>query len=174
MNWRTPLNSIIGFTGILLQGLAGDLTGEQRKQLGMVKGSSEHLLALITDIIDLSKIEARKIDLTLEPFDLSKVVNEVLESFQVAAARKALLLSADIPPGVMLVSDKRRIRQVLVNLVGNAVKFTDKGSVRVSAQPDGDFIKVSVVDTGLGIKHEDQDKIIQVVQPGHHRRRAQE
>ncbi len=171
---RTPLNSIIGFTGILLQGLAGDLTGEQRKQLGMVKGSSEHLLALITDIIDLSKIEARKIDLTLEPFDLSKVVNEVLESFQVAAARKALLLSADIPPGVMLVSDKRRIRQVLVNLVGNAVKFTDKGSVRVSAQPDGDFIKVSVVDTGLGIKHEDQDKLIQVVQPGHHRGRAQD
>ena len=117
---RTPLNSIIGFTGILLQGLAGDLNAEQRKQLGMVKGSSEHLLALITDIIDLSKIEAGKIDLTLEPFDLSKVVNEVLGSFQVAAARKALSLSADIPPGLMLVSDKRRIRQVLVNLVGNA------------------------------------------------------
>ena len=156
---RTPLNSIIGFTGILLQGLAGELNTEQRKQLGMVKSSSEHLLSLITDVIDLSKIEAGKIDLSMETFDLSEVVREVLGSFQVMADRKALSLSAEMPPGLILVSDKRRIRQVLVNLVGNSMKFTEHGGVSVSALSDGDLIKVSVADTGMGIRQEDQDKL---------------
>ncbi len=174
---RTPMNSIIGFTGILLQGLAGELNAEQRKQLGMVKSSAEHLLSLITDIIDLSKIEAGKIDLSMEPFDLSGVVREILGSFQVMAERKSLSLSAEIPSGIILVSDKRRIRQVLVNLVGNAMKFTEQGGVSVTArrmrrkkevdaelgpqhaETDGDFMEVSVADTGMGIKGEDLDKL---------------
>ena len=156
---RTPLNSIIGFTGILLQGLAGELNTEQRKQLGMVKGSSEHLLSLITDIIDLSKIEAGKIDLSMETFDLSVIVREVMGSFQVMAERKALLLSAEIPSDLMVVSDKRRIRQVLVNLVGNAVKFTEQGGVSVTTQEHGNVLKVSVRDTGMGIRPEDQEKL---------------
>ncbi len=156
---RTPLNSIIGFTGILLQGLAGGLNSEQRKQLGMVKSSSEHLLSLITDIIDLSKIEAGKIDLSPEPFELSEIVREVLGSFQVVAERKALSLSAEIPLGLMVVSDKRRIRQVLVNLVGNSMKFTEQGSVKVTTQQKDGVIKVSVRDTGMGIKQEDLGRL---------------
>jgi len=156
---RTPLNSIIGFTGILLQGLAGELNAEQRKQLGMVKSSSEHLLALITDIIDLSKIEAGKIDLAMESFDLSGMVREVLGSFHVVAERKALSLSAVMPPGLMVVSDKRRVRQVLVNLVGNSAKFTEQGGVSVAAQEKDGVIEVSVRDTGMGIKREDLDRL---------------
>jgi signal transduction histidine kinase len=156
---RTPLNSIIGFTGILLQGLAGELNGEQKKQLGMVKSSSEHLLALITDIIDLSKIEAGKIDLSLESFDLAEVVSEVLGSFQVIAERKALALAAEMPPSLMLVSDKRRIRQVLVNLVGNAMKFTQQGGVTVTARAQDGILTVAVRDTGLGIKAEDLGRL---------------
>jgi len=181
---RTPLNSIIGFTGILLQGLAGELNPEQRKQLGMVKSSSQHLLSLITDIIDLSKIEAGKIDLSLEAFDLSELVYEVLSSFQLMAERKALSLSDEIPHNLTLVSDKRRIRQVLVNLVGNSMKFTEKGFVRVAVRKiqnskfkvqslqavnselrnlnselDGALVEISVADTGLGIKQEDMGKL---------------
>jgi PAS domain S-box-containing protein len=124
---RTPLNSIIGFTGILLQGLAGPLNDEQRKQLGMVKGSSRHLLELITDIIDLSKIEAGKISLSMDSFDLAKTVRETLETFRVAAGRKALSLALEGPEQLMVRSDIRRVRQVLVNLIGNAVKFTERG-----------------------------------------------
>lgn len=156
---RTPLNSIIGFTGILLQGLAGELNAEQRKQLGMVKSSSEHLLSLITDIIDLSKIEAGKIDLRLESFELAAIVSEVLCSFQNAAQRKGLSLLAEVPPGIAIMSDKRRIRQVLMNLVGNALKFTEHGNVRVIGQQKNGVMEVSVCDTGIGIKGEDLGKL---------------
>ena len=128
---RTPLNSIIGFTGILLQGLAGPLNDEQRKQLGMVKGSSHHLLELITDIIDMSKIEAGKLSLSLGSFDLASTAREVLESLQPAAGRKSLKLTLEAPERLQVKSDERRVRQVLVNLIGNAVKFTPSGEVSV-------------------------------------------
>ncbi|HEY6837979.1 MAG TPA: transporter substrate-binding domain-containing protein, partial [Geobacteraceae bacterium] len=117
---RTPLNSIIGFTGILLQGLAGPLNDEQKTQLGMVKGSARHLLELITDIIDLSKIEAGKIDVHAEPFDLVQTAREVLDTFRVEAYRKSLELQLSGPERVMVRSDARRVKQVLVNLIGNA------------------------------------------------------
>lgn len=156
---RTPLNSIIGFTGILIQGLAGPLNDEQRKQLGMVKGSSQHLLDLITDIIDLSKIEAGKISLSAEDFDLAKTARDVLESFRVAADRKSIALVAETPVQIMALSDSRRVRQVLVNLIGNAVKFTDKGQVSVFITVEGHNVLIKVQDTGPGIKPEDMGKL---------------
>jgi PAS domain S-box-containing protein len=156
---RTPLNSIIGFTGILLQGLAGPLNPEQRKQLSIVKSSSEHLLSLITDVIDLSKIEAGKIDLASEAFDLSALVREVLGSFQVTADRKALSLAAEVPDRVTVVSDRRRVRQVLVNLVGNAMKFTERGGVRVAAKARDGVVEVRVRDTGIGIRRQDLGRL---------------
>lgn len=158
---RTPLNSIIGFTGILLQGLAGPLNDEQRKQLGMVKGSSQHLLDLITDIIDLSKIEAGKISLSMEQFDLAKTAREVLESFRVTAGRKTISLIAEAPEHLLVQSDPRRVRQILVNLIGNAVKFTDEGGVTVLVTKENDRAMVSVCDTGPGIKKEDMGKLFQ-------------
>jgi signal transduction histidine kinase len=159
---RTPLNSIIGFTGILLQGMAGPLGDEQRLQLGMVRASSEHLLALITDIIDLGKIEAGRIDLERRTFDLASLAGEVLASFRIAAAQKGLALTAETGPPRPVHSDPRRVRQVLVNLVGNAVKFTDAGEVRVVVSGrEGGGAAVAVGDTGPGIPHAEQWRLFQ-------------
>ena len=158
---RTPLNSIIGFTGILLQGLAGPLNDEQKKQLGMVKGSSRHLLALITDIIDLSKIEAGKLSLTREEVDLVRLAREVVASLEPVAARGGLALSLEAPDTLSIVSDARRVRQVLVNLVGNAVKFTERGSVTVFLTRLDGSVRISVRDTGPGIRAEDLGLLFQ-------------
>jgi PAS domain S-box-containing protein len=156
---RTPLNSIIGFTGIILQGLAGPLNPEQSKQLGMVKGSARHLLDLITDIIDLSKIEAGKIALSMGPFDLVKTACEVLDGFRIQAGQKTISLSFEGPETLVVTADERRIRQVLINLVGNAVKFTEKGNVSLSVAERGVTATVSVRDTGPGIRPEDIGKL---------------
>ncbi len=156
---RTPLNSIIGFTGILLQGLPGPLNDEQKKQLGMVQGSSRHLLDLITDIIDLSKIEAGKIEITPAEFNLVKVVREVAALSGPAAERKNLVISVDGPEKVGTKSDERRIRQVLVNLVGNAVKFTEQGEVRIAVAVEDGTAVVRVRDTGPGIRAEDMNRL---------------
>jgi signal transduction histidine kinase len=156
---RTPLNSIIGFTGIMLQGMAGEITGEQRKQLTMVKNSAHHLLALINDIIDVSKIEAGKVELAIEEFDLSALAQEVRDSFTVAAEEKGLKLSLDMPERLIIESDKRRVKQVLMNLVGNAVKFTDRGEIEIEVAKREGRAEVSVRDTGIGIREEDMGKL---------------
>lgn len=156
---RTPLNSIIGFTGILLQGLAGPMNEEQKKQLGMVKSSSVHLLSLITDIIDLSKIEAGKVDISIDRFDLAETAREVLASFVPPAERKGLAMEIDAPHTLPVMSDARRVRQVLMNLVGNAVKFTDHGGVRVRLTEKDGVAEVSVIDAGAGIREDDMDKL---------------
>jgi len=156
---RTPLNSIIGFTGILLQELAGPLNEEQRKQLGMVKSSSRHLLGLVTDIIDLSKIEAGKLIPCMEPFDLSLAAREALETLRVTADRKSLQLAIETPEQLMMESDHRRVLQILVNLIGNAVKFTEKGAVTVNVGEEKGAVRVSVRDSGPGIRQEDMDRL---------------
>lgn len=156
---RTPLNSIIGFTSILIMGLAGPLNEEQHKQLAMVKSSSLHLLELINDVIDLSKIEAGKIDIRLADFDLAQTVREVLATFQVAAEQKSLRLICEGPSQLIIHSDVRRIRQILVNLIGNAVKFTEAGEVSVIIRQCMRQITVAVCDSGVGIRLEDIDKL---------------
>jgi PAS domain S-box-containing protein len=156
---RTPLNSIIGFTGIILQGMTGEITEEQRKQLTMVKSSANHLLDLINDIIDLSKIEAGKVELAIEEFDLSTIVQEVKDSFTVAVAEKGLKMPLKMPDRLVIESDERRVKQVLVNLVGNAVKFTDEGEIEIKAARMDGMVEVSVSDTGIGIRKEDMDRL---------------
>ena len=156
---RTPLNSIIGFTGLLLQGMAGGLNEEQQKQLGMVKSSGHHLLALINDVIDVTKIEAEKIDLTIEPFELARLVEEVKDSFAVAVADKGLALTIDQPDKMVIKSDQRRVRQIIMNLVSNAVKFTEKGEIGIRVAAEGERISIAVKDTGTGIKAEDMAKL---------------
>jgi PAS domain S-box-containing protein len=128
---RTPLNSIIGFTGIILQGMVGEISAEQRKQLTMVKSSGTHLLALINDVIDVSKIEAGKVELAIEEFDLSDLMEEVKNSFQVAANEKGLKMSLETPKQLVIKSDKRRTKQILMNLLSNALKFTDRGEIQM-------------------------------------------
>ena len=162
---RTPLNSIIGFTGIILQGMSGEVNEEQRKQLTMVKNSASHLLSLINDILDISKIEAGRVELSLEEFSLDGAVREVVEPLSSVASEKGLELVTEVPAGITLFSDKRRVKQVLMNLVSNAVKFTDQGSVKITARVPGDEnLEVRVIDTGMGIKKEDMDKLFQPFQ----------
>ena len=157
---RTPLNSIIGFSGILEQELAGPLNDEQKKQLGMVSASSEHLLALINDVLDLSKIEAGQLRIAIEPFELRPLLDKVVRTVKPLMNRKHLALELDVDPGVVrVVADSRRVEQVLLNLLSNAVKFTEQGYVKIACRAEGDLVKISVTDTGIGIRPEDLEKL---------------
>lgn len=170
---RTPLNSIIGFTGIMAQGLAGPLTDEQRKQLAMVQGSSRHLLDLINDVLDLSKIEAGQLEVRAEPFAPGEAVERAVATVRPMAERKGLTLEVRAAPALRaLVSDRRRVEQVLLNLLNNAVKFTDRGGVTVTlaaaslppfpgGQAPRDGVRIAVADTGIGIRAEDLGHLFQ-------------
>jgi len=158
---RTPLNSILGFTGILLMGMSGELSAVQKKQLGMVKKSARHLLELINDVIDVSKIEAGKTELNMEAFDIGELVHDVGESFAVIAANKGLRLEWNKDGKVEVSSDRRRVRQILMNLVGNAVKFTESGTVAISLSKAGEGVSIRVRDTGVGMQREDMARLFE-------------
>jgi len=150
---RTPLNSIIGFTGILLQGLVGQLNEEQKKQLSMVRGSANHLLSLINDVLDISKIEAGQLRVGYEQFDLPTSIKKVEQVVRPLAEKKGLDLTVNIAPDVeMITSDMRRIEQVLLNLLSNAIKFTEQGQVTVTCSADQGIVTISVKDAGIGIR----------------------
>jgi signal transduction histidine kinase/DNA-binding response OmpR family regulator len=152
---RTPLNSIIGFTGILLQGLAGALNEEQKDQLERVSRAGKHLLALITDVIDVSKIEAGRIDLYPEEVDLEALVEEAVTTLAKEAAQKGLALHADISGPIRIYTDRRRLFQCLINLLSNAVKYSEQGGVTVSARAADEKVAIRVSDTGIGIAKAD-------------------
>jgi PAS domain S-box-containing protein len=159
---RTPLNSIIGFTGLLLQGLAGPLNPEQTKQLRMVKDSGQHLLALINDVLDISKIEAGQIEIACAPFDLHEAIQKVIQTVSPLADKKQLQLVSYVAPDVhQITSDRRRVEQILLNLLSNAVKFTERGEVRVDARVGDGQAVIRVADTGIGIKPEDLGQLFQ-------------
>ena len=159
---RTPLNSIIGFTGILMQGLAGPLNEEQHKQLSMVQKSSRHLLALINDVLDISKIEAGQLVLTKAPFDLEASIEKVVSLVTPLAEHKGLELSVAVQPNIgTVITDQRRLEQVLINLLHNAIKFTENGKVRLSCRLDGERLRFQVADTGIGIVPHELQRIFQ-------------
>ncbi len=161
---RTPLNSIIGFTGIIAQGMAGPLTGEQSKQLGMVQGSARHLLELINDVLDISKIEAGQLTIHRAPFELRAAIERVTASVTPQVDKKGLALRVEIAPGLgEMDGDRRRLEQVLLNLLNNAIKFTDRGQVILSAESGDDpsaigvpaaTVRIQVRDTGIGMRAE--------------------
>ena len=153
---RTPLNSIIGFTGIMLQGLAGPLLAEQTKQLGMVKSSARHLLTLINDVLDISKIEAGQLQVAAEPVLLDEVIRKAIATMKPLAEKKHLALSFQETPAVITArGDRRRVEQVLLNLLSNAIKFTPAGSISIHVAAEPRNVSVSVVDTGEGISERD-------------------
>ena len=156
---RTPLNSIIGFTGVMLQQMSGEINEEQRKQLSLVKNSANHLLALINDIIDISKIEAGKVEISIVEFDLSVLAQEIKDSFTVALDKKKLELLLQTPQTILIKTDKRRTEQVLVNFISNALKFTDRGEIEIRMVKKDQTVEISVSDTGMGIKKEDMNKL---------------
>ena len=150
---RTPLNSIVGFTGILLKGLAGPTTDEQQKQLGLVRDSARRLLALVNDFLDLSRLDAGRLALQQAPFDFATVVAEVLTELRPAAEAKQLdLRQTGAAAPCPLVGDRHRTRQILCNLVDNAVEFTERGEVEVSVRTEAGRLVVAVRDTGIGIR----------------------
>ncbi|MBN2086576.1 MAG: PAS domain S-box protein [Anaerolineales bacterium] len=164
---RTPLNSIIGFTGIILQELAGPLTAEQHKQLGMVRDSARHLLALINDVLDISKIEAGQLEVNPEPFDLRASIEKVAGLVKPLAEKKGLALQVRLAPEIgTFTSDSRRVEQVLINLLNNAAKFTEKGGITLTAgilpypyHAPKSALTISVADTGIGIRPEELEKL---------------
>ncbi|MDO9520334.1 MAG: ATP-binding protein [Pseudohongiella sp.] len=159
---RTPLNSIIGFTGIVLQGLAGPLNEEQTKQLGMVRGSARHLLDLINDVLDLSKIEAGELQVKPEPFSIRESLDRVIASVQPQIDKKALQFSSEISADVTdMVGDRRRIEQIVLNLLSNAIKFTDQGSISLDAAVTDDQLVIRITDTGIGIRPGDLKGLFQ-------------
>jgi PAS domain S-box-containing protein len=161
---RTPLNSIIGFTGIMLQGLAGPLVDEQKKQLGMVQNSARHLLVLINDVLDISKIEAGQLEVSFAELDLHRSIERVVGSLEPLAKKKGLTLEVVAPTGGLVVeTDQRRIEQILINLLNNAIKFTHSGGVTLTVESDGPRaeLRMIVADTGIGIRPEDLGQLFQ-------------
>jgi signal transduction histidine kinase len=159
---RTPLNAILGYTELILDNVYGDVSEKVRDVLTRLEKSGRHLLALINDVLDLSKIEAGQLTLGMSDYSMKDVVQTVLTAVESLAAEKKLALQAAVPPGLPLGrGDERRITQVLLNLVGNAIKFTEAGEVRVEVSTtDGAFL-VAVSDTGPGIAPADQEKIFE-------------
>lgn len=156
---RTPLNSILGFTGLLLMGMSGALTEEQVRQLNMVQGSAQHLLELINEVLDISKIESGRVDLDISRISLVELAREAVEAVMPLVRAKGLVLAAQLPAEAGLESDRRRVKQVLMNLLGNAVKFSDRGEIRLRVEAARDEIIVSVSDQGPGIRAEDMAKL---------------
>jgi PAS domain S-box-containing protein len=161
---RTPLNGIIGFTGTMLMGLPGPLTSEQQRQLKIIESSARHLLSLINDILDVAKVESGKVELSIEPVVVQQVVGEVTTSLRALAEAKGLELLI-VGPGsdVTISTDRRALRQIIINLVSNAIKYTNEGSIKVEIAEDmresHRSVDVSVVDTGIGIPAQDQARL---------------
>jgi signal transduction histidine kinase len=160
---RTPLNAIIGFSEVLLQRMFGELNPKQDEYLQDVLSSGRHLLSLINDILDLSKVEAGRMELELARFDLPQAMQDTLVLVRERAARHGIDLHLEVDGGVgEIVADERKIKQVMLNLLSNAVKFTPEGGrVDVRTVPTDGGVEISVADTGIGIAPENQELIFE-------------
>lgn len=159
---RTPLNSIIGFSDLLAEQTAGPLAEKQKRFVGHIREGSRHLLALINDILDLSKIEAGRLELNYESFSMSVATAEVLSTVRPLASAKQIKLRTELSADLTLCADRVRLKQVLYNLLSNAIKFTaQEGSVHLVARPETSLVCVSVIDTGIGIPREEQESIFE-------------
>lgn len=168
---RTPMNTIIGYTEALLDSVDGPINAEQEKSLGKVKQSSKHLLKLIDDVLDVSRLESAKVKLVVTEIDLKALIKTVIPSFESLIREKGLSLSLTIdetlPP---VYGDEGKIKQILINLLSNAVKFTHRGGIIITAHPsDADrihgkkplFMEICIADTGIGIREDDLRKIFE-------------
>ena len=159
---RTPLNSIIGFSRVILKGIDGPLTEAQRQDLTAIYNAGQHLLGLINDILDLSKIEAGRMELQFSEVDMREIIRGVMSTAVGLTRDKPIELRQEVPEDLPPVwADAQRARQVLLNLVSNAAKFTDQGFIAVRAWADESFVTIAVQDTGIGIPREKQEEIFQ-------------
>lgn len=152
---RTPLNSIIGFSKMLLEGRSGDLNSEQQLQIGMVATAGDHLLAIVLDLLDLEKIEAGAMPVSVARFDASAAIEEIVGMLAPVAGAKEVELVGSIDPGILMDSDELKLRQIVLNILGNAIKFTPgEGQVSVRARKEGADVVIEVADTGCGMSEE--------------------
>jgi len=162
--FRTPLNAILGYTSMLLQGISGDLPPAQRKSLARIDSSAHHLLALINDILDISRIEAGKMPIHVGKFAITDLISEIVAEVEPIVSRTRLTLMREIDAGLPLVeTDRAKVKQVVINLLTNALKFTPEGWVKVTADHEeaSDRVVIAVSDTGIGITEEDQARIFE-------------
>lgn len=164
---RTPLNAIIGFTGTLIMRLPGALNDAQERHLRIVQDNGKHLLSIINDLLDMAKIEAGQVSINREPIDCGRLVSDVVESLRPLADDRSITLDADVPEQeVTVLTDHRALSQILINLVNNAIKFTNHGGVRVrleAGSSDGQP-RIMITDTGVGIDPADQERIFEAFQ----------
>jgi len=159
---RTPLNSIIGFSRVILKGIDGPLTELQKTDLTSIHNSGQHLLGLINNILDLSKIEAGKMELNFEEVELEPIIKGVMSTALALVKDKPVTLHQEIPATLPVVwADPTRIRQIILNLVSNACKFTDEGTITIRAKADQEKVLISVSDTGIGIPEENLSSIFE-------------
>src|SRR5438552_1774901 len=162
--FRTPLNAILGYTSMLLQGVSGDLAAPQKNKMLRVDSNARHLLSIINDILDISRIEAGKMPLHLEEFEMPALVAELLAEVEPLIQKARLQTLTDLPLGTALVlSDRQKVKQIVLNLLTNAIKFTPHGQVKVMVREDerrGE-VNIAVEDTGIGIAPQDQDKVFE-------------
>ena len=158
---RTPLNSVIGFSDILLTQNFGHFSEKQLKYIGNISTSGKHLLTLINDILDLSKVESGKMELQPEKFSVSTAISEVKTILSPQAYKKNIVMHFNISEELnTVIADKSKFKQILYNLMGNSIKFTPEGrSVAVEASPLREYLKISVIDTGIGIPKENMNDL---------------
>ncbi|MEK9148895.1 MAG: ATP-binding protein, partial [Candidatus Desantisbacteria bacterium] len=162
---RTPLNSIIGFSEVLNEKTFGDLNEKQTKYINNILTSGKHLLTLINDILDLSKVEAGKIELKIEEFSLQEILTECQTLVKTLAAKKNIWLEVKIEGITTMKADPVRFKQIMYNLLSNAIKFTpEKGRVDIQAKPVDEMVQISVQDTGIGINREHYQKVFEEFQ----------
>ena len=153
---RTPLNAIIGFSELLHDGKLGPLSADQKEYIADVLNSGNHLLSLINDVLDLSKVEAARMEVLNSTFAIENVITEVVQSIAPIMSVKELKLTREIPSDLpRITTDRRKLFQILLNLASNAVKFTDKGEIRIHCEILAGTMRMSVADTGIGIKAAD-------------------
>ncbi len=173
---RTPLNAVLGYTELILDDVYGETPAKMREVLDRIQRNGKHLLGLINDVLDLSKIEAGQLTLSLADYSMREVVSTVCTAVESLAKEKHIALKVEVPPDLPGAhGDERKLTQVLLNLVGNAIKFTDEGEIAIKASAANGSITVSVRDSGPGITEADQAKIFQEFQQaefgGHSRKR---
>ena len=158
---RTPLNSIIGFSGLMKQGSFGELNPKYTDYIGRINHSGLHLLSLITDIIDISKIESRYVEVDLSDFELAQLVHEAVKNLGKLAQDKGLFLDFTVPKGLQLPTDRRRLLQCLLNFISNAIKYSEQGQIWVTAELKANDIVLSVSDTGIGVRKADMEQLFE-------------
>jgi PAS domain S-box-containing protein len=162
--FRTPLNAMLGYTSMLLQGVGGSLEVGARRHLARVESNGRHLLTIINEILDISRIEAGRMPLQVSRFKIPELVGEVKSELEPIIMRSKLTVTVDLPKDLpTMVSDRQKVKQILLNLLSNALKFTHHGSITISARRNASerTLTLSVVDTGIGIAPADQDKIFE-------------